>query len=464
MVYRAFVSSTYKDLKEHRSHVIKSLRKAGFTVDPMEDWTAATDEPKQFSQDRVKGCDLCVLVVGFRRGHIPMGHNLSITQLEYEAALKLGIDVLVFMLEEEAPWPRKFDELDKDPEIRIWRDELMERKGIGFFETDPSSIEIGPALTRWITKKKKYVQTKASTKLIKDSKRRSRESKLTPMQRKRQIEKLLKKPPGDSIDGLPEGLLSLINDVSYIRILEEKLDPNMPTVVLKNAINTIGLLADWEWDHRQIKSPSSITKLIALYKKLGDDEIKVRKSIIRALMNFSGPEIPFSFLIKRLAIDPVEIKAEILANLQFYVDRPYLAPLMYGELLPLLHEFCRYEQVESIYSDEYYFEMDFRFWVFRCLGGLRKLESAEIIKKFIENHKWPLEMLAEAANAHWDITHTVKYVDILKRAKKEGVAGNTEHALKEIEEYQKRFRKGKIKKKTSRKKTVSRKKLKKTKS
>jgi tetratricopeptide (TPR) repeat protein len=153
MTHRAFVSSTFDDLKEHRAHVIAALRHAGIDVDPMEEWTAATDEPKQFSQDRMKGCDLCVLLVGWRRGHVPDGARLSITQLEYRAAVDAGLDVLVFMLKEDAAWPRKFDELDKDPEIRSWRNALAEHRGVGFFDNLPNSIEIAPALTRWVAEK-----------------------------------------------------------------------------------------------------------------------------------------------------------------------------------------------------------------------------------------------------------------------------------------------------------------------
>ncbi len=147
---KAFVSSTFEDLKQHRRVVITALRKAGFSVDPMEDWTAAANKPKQFSQERLEGCDLCVLLVGLRRGHVPAGEELSITQLEQRAAVERGVDVLVFMLGEQAPWPRQFDELDKDPEIQRWREELMEHKGVGFFDHDPDSIEIAPALTRWL--------------------------------------------------------------------------------------------------------------------------------------------------------------------------------------------------------------------------------------------------------------------------------------------------------------------------
>jgi tetratricopeptide (TPR) repeat protein len=150
MFYRAFVSSTFRDLKDHRAHVIAELRRANFSVDPMEEWTADTEQPKHFSQARVAGCDLGVLLVALRRGHVPEGETRSITQLEYEAAVAEGMDVLVFLLEEDAPWPRPFDELDRDPQLREWRQRLSEIKGVGFFGLEPDSIKIAPALTRWV--------------------------------------------------------------------------------------------------------------------------------------------------------------------------------------------------------------------------------------------------------------------------------------------------------------------------
>ncbi|MBA3966892.1 MAG: DUF4062 domain-containing protein, partial [Nitrospirales bacterium] len=153
MTYQAFVSSTFEDLKEHRAHVIGQLRRAGFHVDPMEDWTADSKEPKEFSQKRLEGCDVCVLLVAFRRGYVPDGEGRSITQLEYDAAIKQGIEILVFMLQEEAPWSRKFDELDKDPELKPWREHLKKSHGAEFFTLDPRSIDLTGALGRWLAKK-----------------------------------------------------------------------------------------------------------------------------------------------------------------------------------------------------------------------------------------------------------------------------------------------------------------------
>ena len=44
----------------------------------------------------------------------PGGETQSITQLEYRYAVEHDIDVIPFCLEEDAPWPRQFDEMDTD--------------------------------------------------------------------------------------------------------------------------------------------------------------------------------------------------------------------------------------------------------------------------------------------------------------------------------------------------------------
>jgi hypothetical protein len=148
-VYKAFVCSTFKDLRAHRNHVIATLRKSGFFVDPMEEWPVDAAEPKTLSQDRVDGCEVCVLIVGFRRGHVPLDESRSVTQLECQSALDSGARILPFILKEQAPWPREFDELDEDPGVREWREELEEHRHVEYFDHNPESIQIGPGIIRW---------------------------------------------------------------------------------------------------------------------------------------------------------------------------------------------------------------------------------------------------------------------------------------------------------------------------
>jgi internalin A len=153
MPHKAFVSSTFQDLVRHRKHVIDALRKAGFIVDPMEEWSAWADEPKQFSRQRVDGCDLCILLVAFRRGFVPDGEDASITQLEYEQARQRGIDVLPFLLAEGTPWEADFNELETDPQVRAWRMDIQKRHGRSLFDERPESVDVGPALTRWLAQR-----------------------------------------------------------------------------------------------------------------------------------------------------------------------------------------------------------------------------------------------------------------------------------------------------------------------
>ncbi len=111
---RAFVSSTFIDLQKHRDYVIDQLRKAGIHVDPMEDWTAESDAPKAFCLERLEGCDFCVLLVAFRRGYVPAESVRSITQMEYDYAIEHGIDVLPFLLDDDALWKAAHNERRDD--------------------------------------------------------------------------------------------------------------------------------------------------------------------------------------------------------------------------------------------------------------------------------------------------------------------------------------------------------------
>jgi internalin A len=161
MAHKAFVSSTALDLLPHRRHVIDALRKAGFSVDPMEEWTASADEPKQFCRERVDGCDLCILLVAFRRGHVPDGEELSITQLEYEQARQNGIDVLPFLLKEGTPWPADVNELETDPRVADWRADIQKSHGRSLFDERPESVDVGPALTRWLAQRQERERRRA---------------------------------------------------------------------------------------------------------------------------------------------------------------------------------------------------------------------------------------------------------------------------------------------------------------
>lgn len=166
---RAFVSSTYLDLYRHRQQAIVALQKAGFAIDPMEAWTADSAEPTALSLERLESVDLFVLLVAWRRGNIPNKTlNLSITQLEYNEAIKHNIDCLVLLLDEEAPWSRKFDESKEDREVERWRKYLKDKHVVDNFTHEPQSVAdcLLPALTRWMRKRQFRQLTSVTNQLL----------------------------------------------------------------------------------------------------------------------------------------------------------------------------------------------------------------------------------------------------------------------------------------------------------
>lgn len=157
-MYKAFVSSTFDDLLEHRQEVIRTIQAAGIQIDPMEHWQADRAKPDEFSAVRLSNCDVCILLVAFRRGTLPPGQDRSIVQIEYDEARRRGIDILPFVLREDVPvgpggWPADFDERDADPAVAAWRRELRQSHGLGEFGVEPTSVRIEAALARWVVQR-----------------------------------------------------------------------------------------------------------------------------------------------------------------------------------------------------------------------------------------------------------------------------------------------------------------------
>ena len=166
---KAFVSSTFDDLEQHRARVIEQIRNLGVFVDPMENWFSSTEEPKEFCLRRLDGCQLCILLVAFRRGFIPPNETVSITQMEYQEALERNIVVLPFMLRDDVQaWAPRFCE--NDPGIRLWRDQLQKKHGVGWFTEKPESLDIAPSVTRWLLERPPATKTQPPARAIETKK------------------------------------------------------------------------------------------------------------------------------------------------------------------------------------------------------------------------------------------------------------------------------------------------------
>jgi tetratricopeptide (TPR) repeat protein len=131
-VNKAYISSTFDDLRTERERVSTKLRSLQIQVVGMEDYTAEDAQPLDACLRDVAECDIYVGIFAWRYGYIPKDGNpemRSITELEYRRASELGKDCLIFLLAENAPWPPTFSDAfsnvsDRGNRVQALRDEL----------------------------------------------------------------------------------------------------------------------------------------------------------------------------------------------------------------------------------------------------------------------------------------------------------------------------------------------------
>jgi hypothetical protein len=101
---RIFLSCTHLDLVDHRAAVTDALRRLTGVV-LISSNLSSESGPLETHMDDVATCDALILVVAWRYGFVPKGHDRSIIELDYDAARHRGIPVLGFLADEKEPWP-----------------------------------------------------------------------------------------------------------------------------------------------------------------------------------------------------------------------------------------------------------------------------------------------------------------------------------------------------------------------
>ena len=134
LAMKAYVSSTFEDLRDCRAEARLALSRLGITDVAMEYYVAEPERPLERCLRDVAECDLYIGVFAWRYGYIPPGEDRSITELEYRTAAAAGKPALIFILREEASWPRT--QMDRDPtRIETLREELGRDRLCSFFST-----------------------------------------------------------------------------------------------------------------------------------------------------------------------------------------------------------------------------------------------------------------------------------------------------------------------------------------
>ncbi len=98
------ISSTARDLPEHREQVMHACTRLGmFRPDMMEHLTAADANALEVSLKMVDKADLYLGVFAYRYGYVPEGQTISVTEAEYNRAVERKIPRLIFLMSDEHP-------------------------------------------------------------------------------------------------------------------------------------------------------------------------------------------------------------------------------------------------------------------------------------------------------------------------------------------------------------------------
>jgi len=126
-----FISSTSKDLAEHRRVVHEQCKEYGCDVNAMEEFGARDRTSVEISLKQIESCDVFVGIYARRYGYVPPGSENFITEMEYDEARRLNKPRLVFVVKPEFkghPLLEEFCDIT-DPQIGGRFDAFLTRVG-----------------------------------------------------------------------------------------------------------------------------------------------------------------------------------------------------------------------------------------------------------------------------------------------------------------------------------------------
>ena len=131
------ISSTARDLPEHRDEVRLGCHRAGFASDQMmENLTALDKDAVEISLKMVEDADIYLGIFAYRYGYVPKGSDVSITEMEYNKAVELGKPRLIFFIHENHPVTgRDIERGEGSAKLEAFKERVGEDRVAAFFKS-----------------------------------------------------------------------------------------------------------------------------------------------------------------------------------------------------------------------------------------------------------------------------------------------------------------------------------------
>ncbi len=130
------ISSTVRDLPLHREKVLDACLRQGFFPKRMEDLPAVDADAIAASLALVDEATVYLGIFAYRYGHVPDGHDISITEMEYDRAVERDIHRLIFLMSDDHPIkPSDVERGEGSAKIDRLRSELEKERVVKYFDS-----------------------------------------------------------------------------------------------------------------------------------------------------------------------------------------------------------------------------------------------------------------------------------------------------------------------------------------
>ena len=135
------ISSTALDLPEHRKQVFAACTCVEYFPIGMESLPARDSDAVQMSIEMVNKSDIYIGIFANRYGHVPQGHNISITEMEFNRAVERKIPILIFIAHKDHLFTADAIETKPGAQTKLQKLKKLASKGRGRCEFN-SSVEL----------------------------------------------------------------------------------------------------------------------------------------------------------------------------------------------------------------------------------------------------------------------------------------------------------------------------------
>lgn len=146
---KIFISSTFKDLVNHRKAVTDVLIRMQQQFSAMEFFGSRTDEAKPVCMKEIDYCEFFVGIYAWRYGWIPPGDKVSITEQEFDYAKLKEKRCLCYVVDENHRWlPSLIDKGDDSTKLAAFRSKVGKLVRSEFSTPDDLAKKIAADIAR----------------------------------------------------------------------------------------------------------------------------------------------------------------------------------------------------------------------------------------------------------------------------------------------------------------------------